>query len=348
MMSGVGRNIEDALRSIELQNSRQLSTVYLTFVVLGEEFAKRDVSSVIDVFSRHLHYKPSTLVMVCRDSANQFLSGIQSQEEIEPSQALLKLITTGNEDLSGCPLVTMHDFMVAYNTQTSSPMAPYVGLASPVSAEQESEEGPEEKPGKSQDGGSDGGGSKSSGKVARVLGTALFTNVDSACLMAGTLDTFETMGALMLANELTSGLIEFSYPGDQAESTMLIHHVDSFIDLSLGRDEIEVRFRVVLTASLSESAVSGDLPEKEQEFRKGVARTVEQQIHALLHKTFEKITAADSDILGLARSAQTKFATHGEWEEFDWPSRFAGIKATIDVKVHLLTYGFILEKPAPR
>lgn len=84
-----------------------------------------------------------------------------------------------------------------------------------------------------------------------IVSPILVINVGSACLMAGDLDPFDSLGALMLANELPSGLMDFSRPGDQAESTMLIHHVDSFGDLSLDRDGIEVRFRVVATASLS-------------------------------------------------------------------------------------------------
>jgi hypothetical protein len=51
LLSAAGNNIEEALGEMEYFSSRELNSVYMAFVILGEEFARTDVGPVVDVIS---------------------------------------------------------------------------------------------------------------------------------------------------------------------------------------------------------------------------------------------------------------------------------------------------------
>jgi Ger(x)C family germination protein len=324
--------------------------VYLTFVILGEELAKTDVSPIMDVFSRHLHYKPNTLIAICKGGAYAFLTGSETLEEVEPSQSILKLITSAHDTVSACPMVTVHDFMVGYNTISIDPWAPYIGLVSTASAEQAAEEKSKPAAGSTSPGDAkQGQNDPNAKKIVKVLGTAVFSKVGAETKMVGSLDTWESLAALILRGDLRTGFINIAYPGDQAETTLLIQRAATSEDLSLNDGSVEVKFKIVATMSISESAVGKEiLPEKEQQFRQAIVRTAEEQLLSLVQRTFLKLTALDSDVLGIGRSAQTKFRTYGEWEAFDWSAKYPRSTASFDIKVHIFTAGFTLEKPFPR
>lgn len=349
LLSGAGRNVEEALRQIEMMNSRELSTVNLTFLILGEGFARTDVGPVIDVFARHLHFKPNTLIAICKERALDFLKGFQTLEEVEPSQYLVKLVTTSHSSLGVCPLVTMHDFMVGFNTISIDPWAPYIGLVPSAPAEEAAGEKAEGSTGGDQSGGKQQEqGPLGAKKVVQLFGTAVFSKVGPVQRMVGSLDTWESMAALLMRGDLETGFLAMAYPGDQAETTLLIHHTRAGAHVTLDGDAVQVAFKVVATASISESAVDSELPEKQQDFRQAIVLTAQEQILSLLQRTFAKITALDSDVLGLGRSAQSSFPTYGEWEAFNWKAHFPDTVASFDVKVHIFTTGFTIEKPFPR
>lgn len=346
--SGSGKNIEEAMRKIEVLNARELTTVHLSVLVLGEDFARSDVGPVIDVFSRSLEFRPTTLVATCKGRAVDFLKGFEAFEEIEPSLYLSKMITTSHSSVGGCPLVTMHDFMVGYNTLSSDSWAPYVGLSSASPAEEVSEEAPKG------DGAGAGGEKREAQsaeeprKIVQLHGTAVFRKVGPVYKMVGSLDMPESMAALLMRGELPAGFLDVAYPGDQAETTLALHDTLTSSHVTIDGSTVDAAFRVVATASLSESRVGAQLPETDQGFRLALTHTAEEELASLLAKTFAKLTSLGSDVLGLGRRVQASFSTYAEWEAFGWPTHFPSVAASFNVKLHILAGGFTIEKPSPR
>lgn len=346
MLTGEGRDIREAMRKIEVLNSRQLSTVHLAFVVVSEEFARSDIGPIIDIFSRSLEFRHNALIVVSRERAIDLLKGFQTLEEVEPSLYLTKLVETSSSETGACPVVTMHEFMIGYNTISTEPWAPYVGLASAAPAEKPAAEG-------SQKTGSSGGGGQgqATGEPANLIGlfgTALFSKVGAVQKMVGYLDTEQSMAALVMDGTLATGFFDIPYPGDQSETTLAISHVDSSRRVTLDNGSVQASFRVVATAALEESQVGAELPEKASSFRETAVHTAEDALLTLLQSTFTKLTSNDSDVIGLGRDAQGAFPDYPAWEAFDWKTKFKDAVATFDIKVHILSSGFTIEKPFPR
>ena len=142
-----GENILDALNGLQQITGRDVTVGHLTILVLGEEFARKDVGPVVDVFSRTLQFRPTTLVVTCREKAEDFVKEFTPGEETEPSVMIRKLIESTHTTLGGSPFVSMQEFINAYNTIDSDPWTPYMTLASSVAADDSSE-----RPGTGEDG----------------------------------------------------------------------------------------------------------------------------------------------------------------------------------------------------
>ena len=52
ILSAEGESIVSAIQRIERLSARVLTTVHLSTIVLGEEFARTDVGPIMDVFAR--------------------------------------------------------------------------------------------------------------------------------------------------------------------------------------------------------------------------------------------------------------------------------------------------------
>ena len=349
VLSGEGRDMTQALNRIELLNSRELSTMHMTFLLLGQEFASTDIGPVIDLFSRSLEFRHNTMVAVCSERAVDFLRGFQVIEETEPSEYLRKTISTSYSTMSVCPQVTMHDIMVAYNALSVDPWAPYVGLASASAAE--STQGALEKKGGKGEGGGESrlSSAEQPGKVIKILGTAVFRKVGDVQRMVGYLDTEESAAALLMQGSFTSAYLTIAFPGDQSETTLFLHNQSSSSKVAIRDGTPLVRFEIRLNASLEESRVTTvPQPEFNQAFRQALVFTVQDQMYVLLDRTFRKLASLGTDVLAVGRKAQGGFSTEEEWENFDWPERFKTAQARFDIKIHLPTEGFTIEKPYPR
>ncbi len=181
-----GEDMLDAVDAIQQITGRDVTMAHLTVLVVGEAFARTDVGPVVDVFSRMLQFRPNTLIVTCREKAEDFVKQFTPGEETEPSVMIRKLIESTHTALGGTPFVTMQDFLSAYNTVDSDPWTPYMTLAS-AAAQDDSKEGstgdmpgPEakgevDKPVSEAVGGDEdkGDGKTESPKVVRVLGSAV-------------------------------------------------------------------------------------------------------------------------------------------------------------------------------
>lgn len=347
IISGEGKDVLEAIEKIEYISSRDLTTTHMSFVILGEDFAKSDVGPIIDIFSRNLEYRHNTLVAVCQGRAVDFLNEFSSVEETEPSQYINKLVTTSYSELGVCPVVTMHEFMVGYNTIAIEPWAPYLGLASLAPAEKP-EDGQAGKSSGTSSGGTSGAPSQPPGKVVKILGTAVFRKVGQAQRMVDYLDVEESMGALLLNGTLNGGYLNIAHPVDQAETTLHLHHESTSTKLTLDDRSAKATVTIRVTASVDESQVSSEGGEDGQETIKAVVYTAQDQLVALLDKTFRKLTDLGSDVIGLGHEAQAHFKSYQDWEAYDWRSVFQRTEASFDVKLHLLTGGFTISRPYPR
>lgn len=343
ILSAEGNTMIDALAQITTMTSRLTTTAHTQLVILGEEMAKYDAGVILDVFSRNLEFRHNTLVAVSKGKASDFIRAFRSPEEAEPSEYLVKLLLSSNREMGICPLVSAHEFLIAYDTLELEPWVPYLALASTAPVEKEtSNQGNESS-------------KESTGKhspaedttIVAVLGAALFRNVGQQMRMVGLLDTKEAMAISILRGDFVRGYLDIALPGKPGrQATLALHHLSTSVKTRLDAGQVEVIFKIRLTASVEE-ATARELnvsPEYHQE----VVRTAEQEVRTLLSKALAKLKASETDVADLGMTVLKHFRTLHEWEQYDWPSKFRNVTADYDVKMFIFTSGFTFSPPSPR
>ncbi len=339
ILSSEGRDVLDALAKIGAFNSRELSGVHASSLIFGEEFAKRDVAPALDAFSRGLQLRPNTNVLVCQGMAYDFIRKVQSPEEETVANYLKTLVSLSARTQSTCPVATVHDFTNKYQVLSSSPWAPYLGVAATSVSGREisqtdtgmKEERESEEP-----------------RPGVVLGTAVFALENGGYRMVGWLGLEESKTALLLAGKAQNWFMTFGYPGDLAPSTIMVQHVSVRNRVKRMGDNIEVHFRIRLTCSLDEFSVNAEAPVTTHELRAAAAATISERIAISARDVFRRLGTMKADVISLGKSVQGTFITYPQWEAFDWPSKLAGVEPSFDVNVQVFSTGFTFRRALPR
>lgn len=356
-----GEDMLDAVDAIQQITGRDVTMAHLTVLVVGEAFARTDVGPVVDVFSRMLQFRPNTLIVTCREKAEDFVKQFTPGEETEPSVMITKLIESTHTALGGTPFVTMQDFLSAYNTVDSDPWTPYMTLAS-AAAQDDSKEGstgdmpgPEtkgevDKPVSEAVGGDEdkGDGKTESPKVVRVLGSAVYAKVGDHQRMVGTLDFHETMAANLLAGDFSNTVLEMAFPESHEEVSLRFRHASTRRKVRVEGNATFVTWVIRIAATIDEITVHATLEPLGAEFERDVVATAQEELGALLARSMGKLQELRSDPIKLGRSVHMKFATYPEWEQFYWPDRFPEVKYEFDITIHILNTGFVYRHPYPR
>lgn len=353
IISAEGEDMNDALSKIDKMSSRVVTTMHTQLIILGEEFAKDDVSPVADVFTRNLDFRQNTLIAVCKGKAGDFLRKMSSPEETEISNYLVQLLTTVHKESGMAPLITMHDFVVAYGTVESEPWAPYLSLASTETQEQQEQQ---ETKKQDQKGTEDTSKDSQKGKdttqempnIVDVQGACVFKKVGESVKMVGTLDPYETMAVLMLQRRFEHGNIDIAMASDpQARpATIELHHLSVSASAKIQDGIPKVHYTVRLTCSLEET-LSQDI-DITPKILVALVQTIQDQVRLLLSHTLDKLKGMGSDVVDLGMEVHKNFSTWSQWENYNWPERFKDLQVDFDVKAHLFTSGFTLSPPTPR
>jgi spore germination protein KC len=338
ILDGEGYDIVDALNSVEAISSREFTGQHITCLVLGEGLAKEDISPVIDVFHRSIEFRPTTLVVVCKGEARDFIRGLKAPEEMDIADYLTKVIDTGYTSLGYCPIMTLHDFSERYETSGVSPWAPLLALAAPI--------------------GDDGGDTGSSGPPegqddsalmpAAIVGTALFALEGVRYRMVGYLQTEETRAALLLAGKARSWYFDIQSPGDESLISILVRHSSVRPRIDRQGNKVAVHYVIRMSGGVEEYAVDPLAPPTSDQTRAAVAETASQRVGQLCQMSFDKMMKLGCDGIALGRSVQGTFSTMPEWEAFNWRSILPEVTATFDVKFDVYSTGLAFQRPFPR
>ncbi len=339
VVAAEGNTLLDALAQITTMTSRRTTTAHTQIIILGEELALDDAGIVLDVFSRNLEFRHNTLVSVSQGKASDFISQFSWPEETEPSDYLTKLLISCNRALGICPVVSIHDFLIAYSTGETEPWAPYLALASPKATS------PQDQDHKGKD--NQSSDNESGRPIVAVLGAAVFKTAGPKIKMAGTLDTKETMAVNMLRGEFAKGFMEIAMPEKpEHQSTLVFHHYSISSKANVYGGQASITFKIRATASIEETTAR-EL-DVSPEYHEKVSRTSEQELEVLLSKTLSKLQSMNTDVINLGMIVHKHFKTWPEWNSFDWPSKFKNISADYDIRIFVLTTGFTVSPPSPK
>ncbi len=330
----------DGLGRMTTMASRRITTAHTQVVILGEDLAREDAGIILDVFSRNLEFRQNTLVAVCKGSASEFIRNFRVPEETEPSDYLVKLIQSCNQELGICPFTSIYDFLVAYGTGQTEPWTPYLTLASSVEPVPEQTEEPDEEQ-------KTGNEENAPESIIELAGSAVFKKEGLKMKMIGTLDPKETMAANILSGRFSRGFFDIVMPRvPERIATLVFQHRSVTRKTKIDGDRVSVTFKIRITASMEETTA------REIQLSPGyhgeIVEAAEQTLEALLSKVFTKLTAMESDILGLGMTIRGHFRTWPEWKQFDWESKFRNTAADYDLKIFVFTSGYADSPPTPK
>lgn len=334
ILSAEGSNFMEAFARIDRLSARRLTTAHAAILILGEEFASRDISPLVDIFSRHLEFRPNVLVCVCQGKASEFLRSVQTMEESELSMYLSQLVFLTHDEQGMCPTTTMHELIMDYETLESDPMVAYIGLASSSAYPAQQGSGSDKSQKETE---------KKDFVAATVIGSAVFRKVGDSFRMVGILDPEESMGALILKGLFLRGPLSIWQP--EGSSTLMLHHYSSQVSVDISGSSVRARYTLRFTASLQETERSEKFT---SELQQDLVRNAEDRLRLIFKKTFDRLQSLGCDVVGLGLSAHMKFRTWQEWLDFNWPEKFSSVVPEFDVKLHLLNYGFAFNRANPR
>lgn len=336
ILDSEGNDIVDALNKLEAVSSREFTGQHISCIVLGESLATDDISPIVDIFHRSLEFRPTTLVVVCRGNARDFIRGLKAPEEVDIADYLAKVIDTGYNSLGYCPVVTMHDFSERYQTVDVSPWAPLLDLASPT--------GDHERGGSSED-----SGGNAELMPAAIVGTALFAlTEDGKYRMVGHLHAEETRAALVLLGHSRSWYLDINSPGDEGILSLMVRHNSVRTKVDRQGDKVTVHYTIRLSGTIEEYQIDPQAPPTTDRSRIAIAETAAQRAQHLFQVSFDKMMRLGCDAIALGRSVHGTFRTMPEWEAFDWPSKLPTVAATFDVRFDIYSSGFAFHRPIPR
>ncbi len=331
LMSAEGNSLLDALAQMTRKTSRRTTTAHTQILLLGEELARDDASVVLDVFSRNLDFRHNTFIAVCKGSASQFMNQFSWPEESRASDYLTKLLTSCYHELGICPLVSVHDFLIAYSIEEIHPWTPYLTVSAPLEKTSVQNE------------------SRSDSKqIVTLLGSAIFKKNGSKVKMINTLDTSETMAVNMLQGSFERGFIDIPVTNgiDKITTLEFQHFSISRKTKIIDEGNVSVNFKARVTASMEES--TAQTFELTPDSRNNLIHAAELELKKLLDQTFTKLQAFDSDVIKLGMTVHRHFNTWTEWKEFDWASKFRNTAVTYDIKIFVFTSGFTKNPPTPK
>ncbi len=116
--SETGRNLSEAYEKMQMRMSRRLFFAHERVLVIGEDFARKGISSIMDVIARYPESRLTTYLLVARGDALDILNS-QPHLESVPAEAMREIAKSGIN-------IRMKDFIYAFERQGSDPILPVV------------------------------------------------------------------------------------------------------------------------------------------------------------------------------------------------------------------------------
>jgi len=331
-----GPTVLGALSLISGYVDRQLSLDHTMAVFMGEDLAKEGALQAMDTLVRFRESRRTTIFVVTKGKAAEFLEHIKPELETNPQRYLEKI--TSNYRRTG--LLPAHgqvqSFIAKVNTKYRSPLTFYAALK-----EEENKESRTDRTSKSPFSVVAGELPRTGGPNVEVMGSAAFKGDK----MVGVLSGEETRLGLMLSNRFERGIFSIPDPRHPAQEITLDvrRSRPTQINADLSGSRPRIRGRIRLEGHVVSMPVANDYtePELQAELEEAFSAFLEQQVAELIKKTQEW----ETDIFGFGYVAARHFATMQDWENYDWPEQYPEADIDFSVEMTLRRFGLQLSPP---
>lgn len=299
MISAVGKNNSEVIRSLQDKLSRRLFYAHRSVVFVGEPLARRGLKDVLDHFTRDPRTRLRTFIMVAKGREGREMLKVRYPFEQVPSEAVREMEVS----MAGLG-VTLRDLFI---TATSEGINPVMGVIEAVPSK----------------------GIEDS-DIFRLSGAAVFKDFK----LAGFLNNKETRGLAWVLNKMKLGRITATLPGDNGNVGMVLTGSKRKITADVRGGKIKIHILLQGNGSIYENNTKLDIGQTEnlKLVQTALEKSVETEVRDLLIKAQKKYKV---DVVGFG---QTIYRDQpGQWKllKEKWDTKFPEVDATITVELSI-------------
>lgn len=298
VISDTGVTISEAFRNIQGKLPRRIFFSQSRVLLIGEDYAKKGVSPVINFHTRYNKTRINSFIMFTKGEASKVINSMPKFENISAEE--IKELNKLNIGLK----VYIRDFLNMLLTDGLEPYGPLFTL-----------EALEVKP------------KNKSEHVQSIRGTAVFKGDK----LIGWMDQLETRGLLWLKNEIESGIVSIKIPKEQGGGniSMEILKTDTKLEPKLKNGHLHMNLTVSTRLNLIEN--DSQLNLFDTKVIKDLQNKVDKEIDGRIQMTVDKVQKEyQSDILGFGQAVYRKYPK--QWKtsyQKNWDQEFPRLAVTI-------------------
>ncbi|MTI80965.1 MAG: Ger(x)C family spore germination protein [Firmicutes bacterium] len=311
-----GKSLFEAIRNLGKESPRRMYFGHCDIYIIGDEFAKKGIKSLLDFLQRDGETRVSTShFLLAREPINKLLAISDGQEAL-PALSLEKLVEVVLKTNSQSPKVTVRDYLKDYMKEASYSVLPLVGTSTPDMEKKE----------------------EVTTKFI-VSGSGVFKRDK----LIGYLRPLESRGYLWAVGKLKAAIIVGTVTNKDKEVKVSYEIVsaESKVEPVIQGEELQVNIKVKATSHLGEldGNLNVDDPKNITQLEKVLNELIKKEVRMAVSKTQE----LRADVFDVGEKLH-KF--HPEvWKQVkgDWENVFANITFNIQVESSVIRTGRITE-----
>lgn len=312
VLSNQGKTISKAVSNFISIGSRKLFFSHNLVVIFGESLAENGIGSVLDFFERDPELRAETPLLIAQGEARNLLAIPGGLEKVSAQD--FKDALNVSDLLSKSMKVSLNDFLLAYNSKTTAPVAPRIKL--------------EENEGK---------------QSFKIDGMAVFRKGK----LVGWLNNRETRGLLWVLGKAKGGILvlDSDFGGQDGSVSTKIIKVKRTVKAEFVDEKPSITVKIEADTNVEEETTPIDLttPEKINDVEQMQADLIKSEVQA----AFDKAKELDADIFGFGEELHR--ADPKEWENLKarWEDEFPQLELQILVKTKVRHAGGITKPSEP-
>ena len=310
VISETGVTVSEAYRQLQGKLPRRIFFSQSRVLLIGEDLAKKGVSSIIDFHTRYHEPRINSFIMFTKGEASELLNSMPNLESVsaEETKELAKLSV-------GVTTYVM-DFLNMLLTDGIEPFGPqFTSTSLEVNNKYKSKE------------------------AQATRGTAVFKKDK----LVGWMNEVETRGILWLRNKMETGVITINIPeekgGGNVSFDIIRTETKSVPKLKPG----EINFTVNVTAEVSVMENDSNIKLEDPKIIEGLQKNIENEIKDRIQLVIEKAQQEyQSDIFGFGQAVYKKYPK--EWNtnyKKNWEQEFSQLEVTIKPNVFVRRIGLV-------
>jgi spore germination protein KC len=311
--------------------SRPTTLSQAKMILLSEELAREVGMIVLDEAARNQAIRRSTMLVVTKGRAAEFLRAIAPGPGQLTDFAAIQSSQEAARAASIPRRARVNDFLIHTSTAYQEPVTYYAF----VTRGRESKETAPEALAFS----GSANYSRNGGPAIDFAGSAAFRGTK----MVGVLSTLDTRALLMVHDEFKQVDLELPDPSGAGVSVGLRitrgRNPEIRADLKSGKPRLFIKLRLEGEVLTMPTTVNYTLPSDRRKLESAVETLIQSQVTTF----FKKTQGWGSDVGGLGRLVARQFPTVNAWQQYNWLSKYKDAEINVAVEMKLRRFGLQLD-----